>query len=162
MRAVTAKGPRSAPSFPELSLTLSSDQGEWVSWDAKTNDHNLGDLKHQTFISLTVLEARSPKSMCHRAMLTLKSLEEIPSEAGDRWLQAEWFLPCGQKLCDSKNSIKAGWWRRLSTTQIRDKRLHFLHSRSQEISLTTHMQKGTLEVKKGGGRHLIVSDMNYP
>lgn len=46
--------------------------------------------------------------MCHRAMLTLKSLEEIPSEAGDRWLQAEWFLPCGQKLCDSKNSIKAG------------------------------------------------------
>lgn len=41
----------------------------------------------------------------------------------------------------------------LSPAQIRDKnkRLHFPHSRGQEISLTTRMQKDTLEVKKREG-----------
>ena len=50
MRDVTTKGLKTARSSPGLSLASSSDQGMLVSWDAKTNDHNLGDFKHQTFI----------------------------------------------------------------------------------------------------------------
>ena len=42
--------------------------------------------------------------------------------------QAEQFLSCGQKLHNSRNSIKAGWWRRLGPAQVRDKRSHIPHS----------------------------------
>ena len=65
-----------------------------------------------------------------------------PSKVGDRWPQAEQFLSCGQKL------HKAGWWKRLGSAQISDKRPHNLEVK--ETSLPTHVQKGSLEVKKYG------------
>ena len=74
--------------------------------------------------------------------------------------QAEQFLPCGQKLHNSRNATKAGWWRRLDPAQIKD---HiFLILEVKETSRTTHAQKGSLEVKREGGGHPIVSDVNYP
>lgn len=39
-------------------------------------------------------------------MLTLKSLEEIPSEAGDRCLQAEYFSPVARNSVIAKTPKK--------------------------------------------------------
>lgn len=63
--------------------------------------------------------------------------------------QAKQFLPCGQTPRDSRNSTKAERWRRLSPPHIED---HiFLIFKLNDISLTMHVQKGCLEVKKRRG-----------
>ena len=41
-------------------------------------------------------------------------------------------------------------------------RPHISHSQNQETSLTTHAQKSSWEVKKGGGANPAVSHANYP
>lgn len=48
--------------------------------------------------------------------------------------------------------------RRLGPAQI-EETTYISYSQSQETSLTTHAQQGSLEVKRGE-RHLIVSDVN--
>ena len=62
-------------------------------------------------------------------------------EGEDRWAQAEEFLPCVQKLHNSRNSIKAAWWRRLGLAQIRDKKPHIPHSQSQGDFPNIHMSR---------------------
>ena len=66
------------------------------------------------------------------------------------------FVPCGQILQNGRREEK------LSPVQIRDKRPHILHSRSQgDLPDYTHAE-GLLGGQKGRGRHLIVSDVNLP
>ena len=59
------------------------------------------------------------------------------------------FILCGPILQDkNKMTIKGGVWAML-TREMKD---HiFLILEVKEIFLTTHVQKGSLEVKKGGG-----------
>ena len=63
-------------------------------------------------------------------------------EAGSRW---------------AKMKIARQSGRRLSPAQTEDKRPHISPSQSQETSLSTHVQKDSLEVKKG----VMLSDANY-
>ena len=49
-----------------------------------------------------------------------------------------------------QNSVKAGGWRRLDPAQIRDKHPIFLILGVKGNSPITHLQKSSLEVKKGG------------
>ena len=75
--------------------------------------------------------------------------------------QGEQFLPCGQKLHNSRNSIKAGWWRRLGPAQIRDKRPHIPNSQSQGDLPDYTCTERFLGSQKRRGCHLIVSGVNY-
>ena len=76
--------------------------------------------------------------------------------------QVELFLPCGQKLHNSRNSIKATLWRRLGPAQIRDKRSHIPHSLSQGDLANHTCTERLLEGQKWRGCHPIVSDVNLP
>ena len=59
------------------------------------------------------------------------------TEAAERWASPM-----------DRNSTRAGRWRRLGLAHTRDKRHIFLILKVKENSLTTHAQKGPLEVKR--------------
>ena len=60
-------------------------------------------------------------------------------------------------ILQDKNEIKGRGWVLPGL-----KRPHISHSQNQETSLTTHAQKSSWEVKKGGGANPAVSHANYP
>ena len=74
---------------------------------------------------------------------------------GPRSKQLE-FVFCGL-IPQDKNSKNAEG-RRLGPAHIEDERPHISHSLSQETSLTTHVQKGSLEVRRG----VMLIRVHYP
>ena len=63
-----------------------------------------------------------PCSWERRWKFTLPFLQTAHTEAGDRWAPDWTISSLWTKLRNSRSSIKAGWWRRLSPAQTRDKK----------------------------------------